>query len=236
MKRLLGAAALLLCAVGPARCAEVPDLVKQLKSANTDDRRAAAEALGKAGAEARTAAPALIAALKDGDAYVRTFAAQALGQIEADPKAAVPALAAVLKGNREKEEVQEAAAEALGKLGGTAARTLSDAIKDMDKETRIRRKAVVGLGQIGPDARDGLAVLIDVVKGKYAPSAAKAKKGMKGDDLRPDAATALGEIATAKDADALAALEDLIGGKKNKKDKALKKTVGDAIKKIKDRN
>jgi HEAT repeat protein len=237
MRKLLGAAVLWLCAA-PVWSAETADLVKQLKSANPDERRAAAEALGKAGKDAKDAGPALIVALKDNDTFVRTFAAQALGEIGAEPKIAVPALALVLRSNKEKEEVLEAAAGALGAMGATAVKPLSDAAKATDLEPRVRRKAISSLGQIGTDAKAAVPVLTDVVKGMYAPSAQKGKKtpAAKIEDLRPDAATALGEIAAAKDSAALAALEDLVGGKKNKKDKNLKKTISDAIAKIKARS
>ena len=56
-------------------------------------------------------------ALKDDDVFVRRFSAQALGSIGPDAKEAGPTLAAILKDAKDKKEVQEAAADALGKFG-----------------------------------------------------------------------------------------------------------------------
>jgi HEAT repeat protein len=231
MTRLLGIAGAFLFTAALAQAADVADLVKQLKDKDADKRRAAAEELSKAGKDAVDAAPALIAALKDSDIFVRTFAAQALGDIGADPKKAVPALTALFKNSREKAEVLEAAAGALGKLGREAVPALIDLVKNVGVENSIRRKAIASLGQIGPDAHLAVGVLTEVVNGGYKGQPPKTKKGaMPADDLRPDAATALGDIANASDTAAITALNQLGDGKK--KQKGLQKLVKDAVKKI----
>ncbi|MBD0394933.1 MAG: HEAT repeat domain-containing protein, partial [Microcoleus sp. C1-bin4] len=60
-------------------------------------RSSAASALGKIGAEAKTALPHLVPLLQDSDANVRSNAASALGRIGAEAKTALPQLVPVLK-------------------------------------------------------------------------------------------------------------------------------------------
>src|SRR5216683_3262674 len=118
MKRLFGFVVVIACCfASAATAADVDELVKRLKDADNDVRRAAAKSLGEAGADAKTAVGALSQALKDNDLFVRRFAAQALGMIGPDAKDSVPSLAVLLKDGKEKKEVQEAAATALGKIG-----------------------------------------------------------------------------------------------------------------------
>src|SRR5262245_16514744 len=119
MKRLtaFGLIGFILFLTAQSHGAPVPELVAQLQDRDTDTRRAAARALGEAGPDAKDAVPDLVKALKDDDVYVRRFAALALGEIRSDAKTVVPALTAVLSNPRERKEVQEAAATALGKLG-----------------------------------------------------------------------------------------------------------------------
>ena len=72
------------CLAAAVPAAETGDLAQKLKDADPEVRRAAAQELGKMGAEAKPAVAALTAALKDKDLYVRRFSAQALGEIGAD--------------------------------------------------------------------------------------------------------------------------------------------------------
>jgi HEAT repeat protein len=231
MRRLFAIAVTFVLTATTVHAADVADLIKQLKDKDADKRRAAAEELSKAGKEAMDAGPALIVALKDSDIFVRAFSAQALGDVGADPKKAVPALAALFKNAREKAEVLESAAGALGKLGMEAVPALIALVKNVGMDNNIRRKAIGALGQIGPDAHLAVPVLTEVVNGGYKGQAPKAKKGaMPADDLRPDAATALGEIANQSDSGAITALKQLGDGKK--KQKGLKKLADDALRKI----
>src|SRR5437016_14455648 len=110
MKKLLGVALVFFGLTLTVRAADIDELATKLKDKDADNRRAAAQALAEAGAEAKSVVPALTAALKDSDLFVRRYAAQALGEIGPDAKSAVPPLAAILKDSKEKKEVQEAAA------------------------------------------------------------------------------------------------------------------------------
>jgi len=112
--------------------------------------------------------------------------------------------------------VQEAAAEALGKLGAGSVDALIAVAKDGKRDPLIRQKAIGGLATIGPDAKSAVPALTDAIKDK---------------DVRIDAAIALGAIGpNAKSA--VDALTEAAGDKKNKKDKAFKQAVNEAVKKI----
>jgi HEAT repeat protein len=76
---------------------------------------AAAEALWRLAADARTAVPVLAEALRDDSKDVRVRAADVLGQIGAEAAGAVPALTRALRDDAE-QEVHDAAAEALKKV------------------------------------------------------------------------------------------------------------------------
>jgi HEAT repeat protein len=226
MKTLFGTVALFLC-VTLASAAQVDDLVKQLKAAEADKRREAAEAIGKVGKEAKAAAPALIAALKDSDLFVRVFAAQSLGEIDADPKTAVPALAAAL---RDKKEVQETAIVSLRKLGAAAVPTLADVAKDPGKEGSLRRKAIESLGQLKDDAKSTVPMLTELVSGKTKTG----KPAMNRDvELRVTAVNSLGEIATAADSETVKLFTDMIAERTT--DRQLRAAMQKALPKIKNR-
>ncbi|HWG42852.1 MAG TPA: HEAT repeat domain-containing protein [Gemmataceae bacterium] len=225
MKRFLGLVGIVLCAT-MAQGAEVGDLIKQLKTGDNDARRAAAKALGEGGAESKAAVPALTQALKDKDLFVRRFSAQALGDIGPDAQSAVPALTAALNDSR--KEVRSAAARALGKMGSSGVETLIGILKDDSKDTTIRRQAIDSLSGLGADARSAVPVLTDLLK----ENTGKGKKKMAPEDLRVDAATALGYLAKAGDKETIDTLESLTG-KKAKAPRGLKQAANAALKKIK---
>jgi HEAT repeat protein len=232
MRKLLAVAVFFFYIALSVQSAEVVDLIQKLKDKDTDTRRDAARQLAEMGPEAKPAVNALTAALKDGDLFVRRFAAQALGEIGPNAEAAVPNLSAILKDSKERKEVQEAAAIALGKIGASGVGALVATLKDHDKDMSVRRAAVVGLAKVGPDAKPAIPALIDEMNGKDKGN----KKGPAPDSLKSDIVTALGEIATSKDEAAIKAIEALTEGKGGKKDKNLVKAVQDAVRKIKNRN
>jgi HEAT repeat protein len=232
MKRLFGIAATFLCLAATVRAADVSELTQKLKDKDTDNRRAAAQALAEMGAEAKPAVSALTASLKDSDLFVRRFSAMALGKIGADAKDAVPSLSAILRDGKEKKEVQEAAALALGDIGPAGINALIAAVKDHNKDTSVRRNAVLGLSKMGPEAKSAIPTLIAELNGKDGAT----KKNPMPDNLKSDLVSALGEIATAKDDNAIKAIEALTEGKGGKKDKNLVKAVQEAVRKIKGRN
>jgi HEAT repeat protein len=230
MRRLLGVAVVFLCLTAAVRAdVDVDELVKQLKDNDVDVRRKAAKDLADAGAEAKPAMPALTSALvKDTDLFVRRFAAQALGSMGKDAKSAIPTLEKVIKNPKEKMEVQEAAVTAVGKIGAGGVPLLGAIVSNPDYDISVRRMAADGLGGMGADAKDAVPALIDAVKG-VAP---KGKKMDKDNDIRLEAAAALGEIATPKDKDALEALKTMNADKGAKKNKPLFDAVNAAVKKI----
>jgi HEAT repeat protein len=125
----------------------VPDLIARLQDANAEVRLSAATALGRIGADGKTAVPALITALQDKDKYVRQGAADALGHFGAKAKTAVPALINALKD--ENKYVRLNAASALGRIGleaKSAIPALIGALKD--EKLEVRQNAASGLGGI----------------------------------------------------------------------------------------
>jgi HEAT repeat protein len=225
MNRFLGVVGIVLCAT-MARGAEVGDLIKQLKDGDNEARRAAAKELGKGGVESKSAVPALINALRrDKDLFVRRFSAQALGDIGPDAKSAIPFLTAAL--NDEKQEVQIAVAGALGKLGPSGIEALIAILKDDNKDPATRRQAVDSLSHAGAGAHAAVPALTALVKGP----AGKNKKKMAPEELRVDAATALGSLAKASDTEAVATLEAL-GGQQSKAPRGLKMAANMALRKI----
>ena len=232
MKKLFGLAVAFLCLAVSAQAADVNDLTDKLKDKDTDARRAAAQALAEMGAGAKPAVAALTKSLKDNDLFVRRFSAQALGEIGPDAQSAVPNLSAILRDGKEKKEVQEAAAVALGKIGPAGINALTAALKDHNKDTSVRRSAVLGLSKMGPDAKSAISALIS----ELSADPKGGKKMMNPDSLKSDIVSALGEIATAKDDNAISAIEALTAGKNGKKDKSLAKAVQDAVRKIKARS
>jgi HEAT repeat protein len=228
MKTLLGVAATFLCLCMSVQAADVDGLVKQLKDKDSDVRRKAAKELANAGPEAKPAVPMLIAALKDSDLFVRRFSAQALGAIGEEAKSAIPALEKVIKDGNEKKEVQEAAVAAIGKMGSGSVEILSKIVKDLDNDITLRRRAAEGLAGIGPDAKDALPVLTDAVKGVVP----KGKKMDNTNDIRLEAADALGNIASASDKEVLDALKSINADKGAKRNKTLFDTINAAVKKI----
>ena len=92
----------------------------------------------------------------------------------------------------------------------------------------MRRKAISALGNIGPDAKAAIPALVAQVK----MAGGNKKNPVKDGDLRLEAATALGQIASASDKEALDALKELQGGKDLKKNKSLGDAIKAAIKEI----
>jgi HEAT repeat protein len=118
----------------------VPKLVEVLEDKDELVGSEAARALGKIGAEA--AVPSLVVALSDApDDLVRASAAEALGQIGPRAAVAIPALIAALK--HADDEVCDAAACALRKIGLPAAHALIEAVTDDDGRLRKRATAVL---------------------------------------------------------------------------------------------
>jgi HEAT repeat protein len=217
MRQFLSPAIVAIMLGGLAIAADVPALVKQLKSSNPEDRREAATALGKMSSDAKPAVGALVTALGDQDKFVRRFAAQALGEIGPDAKGGVKGLSVVLAKPNESKEVQQAAAIALGHIGTDGLPALIGALKDKKLDPSVRSKAAEGLGLLGSGA------------GSAVPELTKAL----GDtEVRMAAIGALSQMGpTAKESQK--ALSAIAEDKKNRRDKALLGAVKDALKKVK---
>jgi HEAT repeat protein len=127
---------------------------QELKSPHASNRRSAAFALGKLGAEGTAFIEDLVRVLGDKDESVREAAAAALGEIGAiaAAEAALP-LTRLLQSDPS-ATVQRSAAAALGKMGTRAAGE-GDTITVLRKalghqDPRVRQNAAWALGQIGP--------------------------------------------------------------------------------------
>jgi HEAT repeat protein len=215
--------------------ADLEALIKQTKSKDADERRNAYKDLADAGSEAKVVVPVLLDGLKDPDKYVRRFAAQSLTKMEdLDTKKVLPILSRIAGDKGELSEVQEAVVGAMGKMGTGAVDPLAKVLKDTDKDLAVRRRAALSLGDIGPSGGKGsLTALMDVMNEKGDNTKKKGPPNLEG-NIRTDAVSAMGKIATAKDEAVIKYLESLAAEKN--KDKNFKATINGALKEIKARN
>jgi HEAT repeat protein len=131
----------------------VPRLAALLdKDNDQDSRHAIVLALGRRGPDAAAAVPALGRVLER-DHILRGEAAMALGAVGPAAKPAVPLLITGLAD----QEVGDAAALALARIGKPAVPALAAALTDWNRGVRFR--AVTVLGQIGPDAQAAVGEL-----------------------------------------------------------------------------
>lgn len=217
MRQFLSPALAAMLLGGLAMAADVPALVKQLKSPSAEERRTAAKELAEMRGDAKPAVNALVGALGDQDKFVRRFAAQALGEIGADARPGVKGLTTTLTKTAEAREVQQAAAIALGKIGSDGIPALVGALKDKKLDTSVRSKAAEGLGLLGSAG---------------APAVGDLTKALGDPEVRMAAVSALAQMGpTAKESEK--ALRAMFEDKKNKRDKALMNAVKDALKKVK---
>jgi len=139
---------------------------RQLFASDPDDRRVAAETLGRIGFGASDATPALVKVLEDEEREVRLAAVRALGGIGPGAVEAVPALLKrELKDSALKSwdaDIRQEAAEALGQIGPQAVPALVEALEGEDGDARWI--AASALGQMGPRAAEAVPALINVLK------------------------------------------------------------------------
>src|SRR5262249_32744716 len=105
------------------------------------------------------------------------------------------------------------------------------AVRDQNKEPEVRRAAVEALGHIGTEARGAVGPLVQAIKG--GPTTKNKKGPPDTADIRMELATALGKIASAKDEEAVKALEMIAGAKG--KNKTLQSAANEALRKIRAR-
>ncbi len=91
------------------------------------------------------------------------------------PSASVSVLSPTLEGLR----VNEAAAQALGRIGAAAVEPLTVALRDPDSEVRLQ--ATIALARIGPDAAPAVPLLVQALRDDST-------------EVRIGAARALGQI------------------------------------------
>lgn len=247
MHRIPVLLACLLLAPGPLLAdakGQVAQLVAQLKSKDTTERRKAAEELGKLGPDAHHAIHAIADVLKDKDPHVKRLAVRALVQVGTDQRETVQELTrglvgpgvvkksgldgmetmqALAKSVKEQErDVLEAIVEALGSLGPPAVPPLIALVKEPDP--LLRRLAAKALGKIGPDAKDAVPALIEAFTAIFLP-------GLGFDtQMRAAIAQALGDIGP----DAKDAIPELkkVAESRVVRDRTLKTAAAEAIKKI----
>jgi len=111
-------------------------------------RGAALNELGRFGPFAEPAVPVLIQLLHDKNEAIRAAAADALGDILSDPAVAIPALIACL----DDPDIDDAAAEALGKFGPLAKAAVPKMLPLLHGGKEARRAAKLALPKIDPEA------------------------------------------------------------------------------------
>lgn len=121
----------------------IPILDEALKDGDKEERRAAADVLGRAGGAARVEIPALVRALEDADRDVRYEAADSLGELGNAAREAIPALADVLRADRDVDVRKRAlrSLEDIDKEVKLSVQALILAMKDPDKEIRSNAAA-----------------------------------------------------------------------------------------------
>jgi HEAT repeat protein len=146
--------------LGPKAAPALVELVAALADADKFVRWAAARTLGKLGPlEEEAVVPALAQLLTDSDLDVRLAAATALERWGPAAKAAAPDLQRTI-GSTE-GELRCAALRALGAMGGPEANAaIADATAALaDPDVRVRRVAAQLLGKLGPEAREAVPAL-----------------------------------------------------------------------------
>ncbi|MCM3877816.1 MAG: HEAT repeat domain-containing protein [Thermoanaerobaculia bacterium] len=142
----------------------MPILDEALKDGDKEERRAAADVLGKAGGAARVEIPALIKALKDPERDVRWEAADSLGELGNAAKEAIPALTEVIRSDREVDVRKRAlrSLEDIDKEVKLSVGALILAMKDADKE--IRSDAVARFQYLDVVPKEAIGPLREALK------------------------------------------------------------------------
>ncbi|MGI8502603.1 MAG: sister chromatid cohesion protein PDS5, partial [Hassallia sp.] len=127
-----------------------------------EDRRRAAEELGKIGLAAKSAVPALVKALKDKDSKVRFTAVQTLGNLGDNSEPVLQALLTVL--TNQDAQIRDKAGKVLSKLGNSSEPVLQGLLVLLtDANSHVRGIAAEVLGKLGNSSEpvlQGLLVLL----------------------------------------------------------------------------
>ena len=168
-------------AIAEDNYAAVSNLIQQLSSDDTQERREAAYELADLGPDAKEAVPALIKALDDRDTQVWAEATGALARIGPDAAAAVDELMSHL-GSRDRQRWYRTA-HALGKIGEPALARLRDALQS--ENLQLRAGSALALGWMGeaaapaPEAAPAAAVQDDVPLQPTPQEPVKVEEGIK---------------------------------------------------------
>jgi HEAT repeat protein len=138
----------------------VADWIKALDADDAAARALAIHVLGIFGPDAKPAIPALLKALEESEIEVRYRAVIALGRIGLEGDKVAPALARKLTDTT--YEIAKEAAEAMDRFGKPAVPPLIEALK----EPRARYLVLTALRKIGPDAKEALPVLKELLNQK----------------------------------------------------------------------
>lgn len=158
-------AAAVLAAIGPGAVIAIPVLIESLQRTEPNLKENAAEALGKIGLAARAAIPELRKSLGDRP-WVRVNSALALWEIAGSTEG-VPVLIAGLQGDD--SWIKELSLRKLVEIGPPAAASAVPDIRKLlsDKDYRLKKYALEGLGTMGEEGKAALPELIEIVKSTH---------------------------------------------------------------------
>ena len=165
-------AAFALCEIGPDPKTAVAPLTKMLDDPDWDVREAGAVTLGKIGPEAKMAVPGLTKMLSDKELVNRNVAVYALEKIDPEAVAAapVPAIAKLLGGEDLGRETLKALTQS-GRSGKAAVPVLIGWLKKKDANSSVRIRAIRALGHLGPEAKEAIPDLIEMLHDRSPPDA-----------------------------------------------------------------
>ncbi len=134
--------------LGPAAKAAVPGLIKALNGNDAAIRGPAIEALGNVHGDPDVIVPILLDVLKGQDSTLRAPAVEALGRIHSKPDVVIPILIPLLTN----EDLNVAAATALGNFGNLARAAIPKIIPLLYQDKESHMAAVAALQKIDPAA------------------------------------------------------------------------------------
>jgi HEAT repeat protein len=124
---------------------------KELSHGTGPERRSAAFALGKLGADAAAAVPRLVLALDDADPTVVDAAAFALGEIGPAARDAVPSLVTILADPKADPRVRRSAAFAIGGVKADSSFAVEALVRALAAgDPGLRQNAAWALGRLSP--------------------------------------------------------------------------------------
>jgi HEAT repeat protein len=161
----------------PETRAALPQLLEALKDPEIEVRCNVVYSLADLAKDFPEAIPMIIGGLQDEDSKVRVTATIKLGHLGSLAKSAIPSLLKMVKD--EDWKIRSRSIETLQEIGyrdKLFITLLINALKDNDN--RVRKSAALVLGIIGPDAKDALPALLEVMEevGEVGVEARKARE------------------------------------------------------------